>query len=361
MDGPEWHINRKILNRLLLTGNLNWLNLYIEYCSRKLINEWKTAANNSDGYFKISDLEGQLYRWAIDVVCAVMFGLKEDTALNTKLSNAIKTFSENVHKIFENSASLMNFPPKLARALRLKIWTQFENDVTEVLRMGSEIIDMEIRNARNEGLFVQMKSAGMTMEIIKRIFVDLIIAAGDTTAFSSQWALYLLSQHNQIQEKIRKEEIVPNSENSFLHGFIKETLRLYPVAPFIGRYLQVDATIGDYKVKKNTMVILSLYTSGRDPQHFPDPLDVQPERWYRNSDTGELRNVLQPHGTLPFGVGSRSCIGKKLALKQMYSLVTEITRSFDIKCLNTKPIDVVLRLVAVPNQSLELGLKLLKA
>ncbi|XP_055849317.1 cytochrome P450 315a1, mitochondrial isoform X2 [Episyrphus balteatus] len=365
MDGSEWHTNRKILNRLLLNGNLNWLNLHIEYCTRKLIDEWRNAAKNIKGYFMIDDLEGQLYRWAIDVVCSVMFGYKADNISDSKLTTAIDAFSKNVHKIFINSANLMNFPPKLARTLRMKIWTQFENDVTEVLKMGYEIIDMQINQecdgaACEDGLFVKMRLAGMPMEDIKRIFVDLIIAAGDTTAFSSQWALYLLSQNSDIQDKIHCEEFTTSSEISVLRGFIRETLRLYPVAPFIGRFLNTDAVIGDYEVKKNSMVILSLYTSGRDPEHFPNPLDVQPERWFRNSDTGELRNVLQAHGTIPFGVGSRSCIGKKLALHQMHSLVSEVTRNFNIKCFNTKPIDVILRLVAVPNETLQLGVKLLE-
>lgn len=40
-----------------------------------------------------------------------------------------------------------------------------------------------------------------------------------------------------------------------VRGLIKETLRLYPVAPFIGRYLAVDGVLGNFHVKKN----VSLY------------------------------------------------------------------------------------------------------
>lgn len=35
-----------------------------------------------------------------------------------------------------------------------------------------------------------------------------------------------------------------------LRGVIKETLRLYPVAPFIARYLPEDNVIGNYLVPK---------------------------------------------------------------------------------------------------------------
>lgn len=72
------------------------------------------------------------------------------------------------------------------------------------------------------------------------------------------------------------------------------------------------------------MVLLSLFTSGRSEEHFPEPLSVRPERWFIKDSTGQLPGVLQPHGTLPFAVGNRSCIGRKLALAQMHCLVKKV-------------------------------------
>jgi len=69
------------------------------------------------------------------------------------------------------------------------------------------------------------------------------------TAFSSQWALYVLSQNLLFQNRIAHERAA--AESQFLHGLIKETLRLYPVAPFIGRYLPQDAQIGGHHIEKN--------------------------------------------------------------------------------------------------------------
>uniref|UniRef100_A0A1B0BQX6 Cholesterol side-chain cleavage enzyme, mitochondrial n=1 Tax=Glossina palpalis gambiensis TaxID=67801 RepID=A0A1B0BQX6_9MUSC len=72
-----------------------------------------------------------------------------------------------------------------------------------------------------------------------------------------------------------------NYSSPLVHGFIKETLRLYPVAPFIGRYMPRDVLIGGYHIKKKSLVLLSLYTADRDSKHFPDPLartlDIQRE------------------------------------------------------------------------------------
>lgn len=69
-----------------------------------------------------------------------------------------------------------------------------------------------------------------------------------------QWALLLLSGYPTLQDQLfnsikdlSSEEI---TQDSLLKNVLKETLRLYPVAPFITRYLTADSWIGDYFVTK---------------------------------------------------------------------------------------------------------------
>lgn len=156
-----------------------------------------------------------------------------------------------------------------------------------------------------------------------------------------------------------------------MHGLIKESLRLYPVAPFIGRYLPQDAQLGGHFIEKDvsernffecliahaclfqTMVLLSLYTAGRDPSHFEQPERVLPERWC----IGESEQVHKSHGSLPFAIGQRSCIGRRVALKQLHSLLGRCAAQFEMSCLNEMPVDSVLRMVTVPDQTLRLALR----
>lgn len=103
---------------------------------------------------------------------------------NSQLEQRLSEFSDNVHKIFTNTTHLSSFPPKLAKLFNMKIWTDFESNVSLVLEQGNGIVD-EIFEASScdDGLVLRMKEAGMSLNIIKRIFVDLIIAAGDTVSF----------------------------------------------------------------------------------------------------------------------------------------------------------------------------------
>lgn len=110
-----------------------------------------------------------------------------------------------------------------------------------------------------------------------------------------------------------------------VRGALREVMRLYPVAPFVGRFIDLNAEIGGYGIPKGTLVLASLYTSGHDPTHFSDPHKFRPERWLRNESSEH--KVFKSHATIPFSMGGRSCIGKKIASYQIHSLVTKVTTS----------------------------------
>lgn len=118
-------------------------------------------------------------------------------------------------------------------------------------------------------------------------------------------------------------------EAPLIRGCLRESLRLYPVAPFVGRFIETDAEIGNYSIPKGVLVLASLYTSGRAPENFTEPLKFIPDRWLRPDQNGNEmeqgeRKVLKSHATLPFALGSRSCVGKKIASYQIHCLITRV-------------------------------------
>lgn len=66
-EGAEWLHNRRILHRLLLNGNLNWMDVHIENCTRNLCDRWQAEAEQSNkDMYELPKLEHQLYRWSIE-------------------------------------------------------------------------------------------------------------------------------------------------------------------------------------------------------------------------------------------------------------------------------------------------------
>lgn len=68
------------------------------------------------------------------------------------------------------------------------------------------------------------------------------------------WCFYLLGRNQTLQEQIRRE-IQENSESihPLVVGTVREALRMFPVAPFIGRVLEKEAIIGEYCIPEHVM------------------------------------------------------------------------------------------------------------
>ena len=69
-------------------------------------------------------------------------------------------------------------------------------------------------------------------------------------------------------------------------------------------------------VCQQDLILLSIYTSGRDVKNFPKPNEFWPHRWTRDA-AGNYKGVSNPFAYLPFAMGARSCVGQKIADTQM--------------------------------------------
>jgi ecdysteroid 2-hydroxylase len=116
------------------------------------------------------------------------------------------------------------------------------------------------------------------------------------------------------------------------------------------------------------MALMSMYTSGRDPVNFTQPQAFAPERWLRDGNDSEMK-TLKPHGSMPFAIGARSCVGKKIATYEIHCLITKVImkklvrsrlkigllqllQQFSLKSLNTGDVNFKLELIGVPDKKI---------
>lgn len=76
------------------------------------------------------------------------------------------------------------------------------------------------------------------------------------------------------------------------------------------------------------MMSLSIYSSGRDPRYFPEPLKFDPTRWDKNEDAPGINAYSQ--ASMPFAIGTRSCIGRKIAMLQISELLKKVSNIYEI-------------------------------
>jgi cytochrome P450 family 6 len=93
--------------------------------------------------------------------------------------------------------------------------------------------------------------------------------------------------------------------------FITETLRKYPIVPFLDRTCTTDWKIPDsfghsnVTLPRGTATYVPVYGIHHDPQYYPDPQRFDPERF-----TPENMKERHPFTYLPFGAGPRICLGE---------------------------------------------------
>ncbi|XP_046960949.1 cytochrome P450 302a1, mitochondrial [Vanessa cardui] len=175
---------------------------------------------------------------------------------------------------------------------------------------------------------------------ITGVMVDILMAAIDTTSYTTSFALYHLARNPESQNKLFEElfSLMPEkdaevtseilSKAVYLRSCVKESLRLNPVAIGVGRVLQDDVILKGYLIPKDTVVVMQNMIASRLPQYVRDPLRFKPERWIRNSDHYEN---IHPFLSLPFGFGPRSCIARRLAEQNVSITLIRLIREFKIK------------------------------
>ena len=106
----------------------------------------------------------------------------------------------------------------------------------------------------------------------------------------------------------------------YIEAVIKETLRLYPPVPYLGRKLDSEITVGGYTFPKDADIFISPFLAGRNSKYFDDPLRFNPDRF--------LGVKTPPDGFISFSVGARKCMGGQIALMIMKIIVAKLA----LKC-----------------------------
>lgn len=355
MDGYEWYYFRKILNKtMLLPDSTKLMSTPCQEAAENLAKKWKAQSQSGS---TISDLEHQLYLWSIEAMLATLIGSRW-LDHEKQLRSEAKNLALMLHQIFEHSATLSMVPAKLAMTLRLPAWTKFVRAADTIMDKVCKLVPKMIQ-FDSDGLLRTMMSNGIRDDDAVRIVADFIIAAGDTTAITMQWTLLLLSSRPEFQDhlfhKVKHLSLEEILREHLVRSVWREALRLHPVAPFLTRYLPADATIGDYSVSKGDLILMSIYSSGRNEDDFSQPNEFKPERWIRTKEGG-YQGVKNSYASLPFAMGVRSCIGRKLAETQMSLAVAQLVKNFKIECKNRDSIEMILHLISVPSRPIELKL-----
>ncbi|KAL6417729.1 hypothetical protein ACFW04_014341 [Cataglyphis niger] len=166
--------------------------------------------------------------------------------------------------------------------------------------------------------------------------VDTFMFEGhDTTAMGISFALLLLAEHKDIQERVRIEVENAMQESGgkltirslqnlpYLERCLKEALRLYPSVFFVIRNIEEDVKLHSHVIPAGTMLFLNIYGVHRDPNFWSNPKVFDPDRFLP-----ERIQKRHPYFYLPFSAGPRNCIGQRFGLLELKAMIAPLIHNF---------------------------------
>jgi cytochrome P450 len=126
---------------------------------------------------------------------------------------------------------------------------------------------------------------------------------------------------------------------AYLDAVCRETLRLTPIVPLVGRRLTRPMTIGGVDLPAGVVAAPCIYLAHRRADRWPEPGRFRPERFLESKPT--------PYEFLPFGGGVRRCLGMAFALVEMKIVLAEVLARVELRAAPAYQVRVVRRSVTL--------------
>jgi cytochrome P450 len=185
---------------------------------------------------------------------------------------------------------------------------------------GDDVLSMLLRARDEDG-------AEMTDAELRDELMTMVVAGHETTATGLSWALELLLRHPESLERLEAD--LAEGSDSYLDAVVRETLRVRPVVPDVGRVLAAPMTIGGWDLPTGVYVVPGITAVHRRDDLYPEPHAFRPERF--------LDGQPESYGWIPFGGGTRRCIGASFAQLEMKVVLRTILASARLAAEGDRP------------------------
>ena len=257
-------------------------------------------------------------------------------------------------KEFENNMRLLN--GVLDELISKALATQNIADIEELEKRNYN----EIENTSLLRFLVDMRGEDTTSIQLRDDLMTMLIAGHETTAAVLTWTFFELSKNEELYKRVQREvdDVLqgryPTYEDMInlplVRLCIAETLRMYPEPPLLIRRALEDDILPSGGANCTTFIprgadiFISTWNIHRSPEFWKDPDVYIPDRFLSSFSNSKQRNWAgyQPGGSkqlypneihsdfafLPFGGGSRKCIGDQFAMMESITTIVLIMQRF---------------------------------
>jgi cytochrome P450 len=279
-----------------------------------------------------------MQRITLEVILRAVFGVEDDERR--------QALRENLVAILATTRSPRAIGLTIGRLRRLPAYRRVEQmlaDTDEALlaEIAERRADPELE--RREDILSLLVAArfedgsAMSDAELRDQLMTLLMAGHETTATALAWAFDLLFRAPQKLERLRAE--IAEGGHEYLDAVIEETLRVRPVVPFVGRKLQLPTELGGYELPEGTVVMPAIYLTHTREDVYADAYAFKPERF--------LDGGPETYSWIPFGGGTRRCIGGAFAQFEMRVVLRTVLGQAELRPAKAQPEPIVRRNVTL--------------
>jgi cytochrome P450 len=331
-EGPHWQAQRRRMNpHFTRTALKNLAPAMVANIDRTL-DRWAESARAG----RLIDLSVEFQRFAMETVARTLFGTRIP---EHQIEKAIACIRTVLHHTARRSLSPFDFVGHLP----LPSNRRFRAAVRALDAIVYGIIREEQRALEASGTLlaalVQARDpetgAAMTTHQLRDEVMTLFLGGTDTTGNTLGWVFYNLARYPEVQRRVRDEVAALGSgplvaehldRLEYTRRVIEETLRLFPQNWAGARDTVAPDTIGGFDIPAHRTVFLGVHVVHRRPDFWEHPEAFDPDRFLPEKQAGR-----HPMQYIPFGAGSRKCIGYNFAMMEICLCVAGVLRRFEFE------------------------------
>lgn len=375
-DYATWKVRRRAIVPAFHTAWLKFMTLKMGECVQVLCD--KLEAKNGT----VLDMETEYSSLALDIIGKAVFNYSFDSV--TQESPIIKAVYRALKETEHRSMAVVPYwkiPGAKVLVPRLRSFyadMKLINDkLTDLIlsakrsATSADLNELENRDYENVldpsllRFLVELRGEQTTNKQLRDDLMTMLIAGHETTAAVLTWATVELTKNRDLFARARAEvdaavgDRHPTFEDvrrlPLIRRIVAETLRLYPAPPILIRRLLEDTTLPkggaaeETRLVRGTDIFINVYSLHRSEELWDRPEVFDPDRWleaksndgidgwggYKPAGGLETGSALYPNEAhsdfafLPFGGGSRKCVGDMFAVLESVVSLAILVRRFD--------------------------------
>ena len=328
-EGEFWRRQRRIAQPAFHKQRIAGFVGSMVQATDNMLERWQLAAQRHEAI----DAAHEMTRLTLQIAGETLLG-SDMGGVEDRVGDAVGFLNT-----FANQRILSVFSPPLSWPIPAH--KRFKQAAETLNGIVAEIIRRRRRDnaARDDllGMFMEARDEdtgeGMSDGQLRDEVMTMFLAGHETTANALAWTLYLVSLHPEVAARLRAEvaEVlggrIPTSDDVerlvYAQQVFKESMRLYPPVWSLARRATEDDILDGYRIRKDSLVILSPYVTHRHPAFWPNPVAFDPQRFAPEREKERPRLAY-----FPFGAGPRVCIGQSFAMMEGVVVLARVLQRF---------------------------------